>query len=50
MWLFTSKGFVSVVQHLDDKDSLMVRARVKSHLQALFPREKVIDTILHSIV
>jgi hypothetical protein len=44
MWLFTSKGFVSVVQDRDNNDNLLVRARVKSHLQALFPQGTVIET------
>ena len=44
MWLFTSKGFISVVQHLDDKDCLLVRARVREHLQALFPQQEVSET------
>lgn len=45
MWLFTSKGFVSIVQDHNHKDNLLVRARVKSHLQALFPQSKVTETL-----
>lgn len=44
MWLFTSKGFVSIVQDHNHKDNLLVRARVKSHLEALFPQSTVIET------
>ena len=35
MWLFTRDGFVSAVQHRDDPDLLLVRARVASHLWRL---------------
>jgi hypothetical protein len=45
MWLFTSGGFVSIVQDRDDKDNLIVRARVKNHLLALFPKAKVTETL-----
>jgi len=44
MWLFTNRGFVSIVQDRDNNDNLLVRARVKSHLQALFPRAEVTET------
>jgi hypothetical protein len=33
MWLFTTKGYVSIVAHRDDKDLLLVRARVRSDLE-----------------
>lgn len=29
MWIFTSSGFVSIVQHRDDADTLIVRGRFK---------------------
>lgn len=45
MWLFTSSGFVSIVQDRDNKENLLVRARVRSHLQALFPQSKVAETL-----
>jgi hypothetical protein len=35
MWLFTEKGFVSAVQHRDDSNYLMVRARDRVSLEAL---------------
>lgn len=44
MWLFTSKGFVSVVASRDSQDDLIVRARVRGHLQALLPKAKVTET------
>lgn len=35
MWLFTTKGFYSVVEHRDDPDKLLVRCRVKADMEAL---------------
>jgi len=37
MWIFTNKGFISMVENRDDKSTLMVRARNKEHLEAIFP-------------
>jgi len=37
MWLCTSTSFLSVVADLDDKDRLLVRARVKGHIESIFP-------------
>lgn len=38
MWLFTRYGFFSAVQHNEDRDIIVVRARVREHLEALFAR------------
>ena len=35
MWLFTPDGFFSAVQHKDDPDKIMIRARARLHAQAL---------------
>ncbi len=35
MWVFTTIGFFSVVAHRDDPHTLLVRARVREHLDAL---------------
>jgi hypothetical protein len=35
MWLFTPDGFYSAVQHKDDPDKIMVRARARLHAQKL---------------
>ncbi len=43
MWICLNNAFVSVVQHT--KDKLVVRARRKSHLTALFPDGKIIETM-----
>src|SRR5262245_15815968 len=39
MWLFTTRGFYSVVEDRDDPDRLLVRARVREDLEAL--REQI---------
>jgi hypothetical protein len=41
MWIFTSTGFLSVVQKPDDKTTLTVRARAKGHIESVFPDAKV---------
>lgn len=35
MWLFTVEGFLSVVQHRDDHDKVIVRARNRTALEAI---------------
>lgn len=35
MWIFTSHGFISAVQHRDYSDVLIVRARRREHLEAV---------------
>lgn len=35
MWLYTKHGFFSVVQHRDDPDFVLIRARVKAHMVSL---------------
>lgn len=35
MWIFTGFGYYSVIQHRDDKDLLLVRARIKGDLEKL---------------
>lgn len=45
MWIFTQQGMISAVAHRDLKDSLLVRARVKAHLESfLGGREHEIET------
>jgi len=39
MWLFTKNSFISVVQHRERPDDVLVRARVKDHLTRLFPEK-----------
>lgn len=42
MWVFTSKGFISVVQSDQDPDTFVVRARNRKHLEELFPKEQIV--------
>jgi len=44
MWIFTSKGFVSIVADMTRPGNLLIRARKKKHLQDLFPGEDVKTT------
>lgn len=41
MWIFTSKGFISIVPYPDDTEIFMVRARRREHLRSLFPGEEL---------
>jgi len=44
MWIFTNKGFISAVADFNNQGNLLVRARAKSHLSALFPKAKIEKT------
>jgi hypothetical protein len=47
MWLLTTQGFYSVVQHREDANFLLVRARVRSDLAALtrlIPNLEIFET------
>lgn len=37
MWIFLNDAFMSVVEHRDDSNLLMVRARLPGDLEAVFP-------------
>ncbi len=41
MWLFVSGGFLSVVAHRTQPESLLVRARHPDHIHAAFPEAEV---------
>jgi len=41
MWIFTSTSFLSVVADRNSKSKLLVRARVKGHIEAIFPKAEV---------
>lgn len=41
MWIFTTKGFISIVQDRDTPDGFMIRARNRQHLVDLFPNAEV---------
>ncbi len=42
MWIFTSKGMVSIVRHRNEPQLMMVRARQPDVLKTLFPEEKLL--------
>ncbi|WIY83019.1 hypothetical protein [Propionimicrobium sp. PCR01-08-3] len=44
MWIFTTKGFISLVQDRNDHSMLQVRARDPQDLRALFPHAEVAET------
>jgi len=38
MWIFTTHGLLSIVEHPTEKDTLVVRARAAEHITATFPK------------
>lgn len=43
MWLFTNRGFLSVVKHSDKRGVLIIRSRFPNHIQRIFPNAHVIE-------
>ena len=41
MWIFLNDAFLSAVQHRDDPDQLVVRARRREDLERTFPGEPI---------
>jgi len=41
MWIFLNDAFISAVQHRDDSDTLVVRARRREDLERTFPGEPI---------
>jgi hypothetical protein len=41
MWLCTTFGFFSIVEHAVDRDSVLVRARDADHLRAISPKTAI---------
>jgi len=44
MWIFTSKGFLSIVEFPGEEGMLWVRARFPGHIEAAFPLAVVRET------
>ena len=44
MWIFTNRGFLSAVQHLDRPGYLLVRARFRDDLEAILGDVEVFET------
>lgn len=43
MWVFTKDGFLSAVQHDDDRSRMRIRARKREHLDNAFPDYEILD-------
>lgn len=41
MWVFTKQGFISIVEHRDNADDLLVRSRASEDIEALFPSASI---------
>jgi hypothetical protein len=41
MWVFLSRSFLSIVAHRDKPNHLLVRARIKGDIEAVFPNAEV---------
>ena len=41
MWLYTNKGFLSIVENFHDRTQLLVRGRFDGDIEALFPNAKI---------
>jgi hypothetical protein len=37
MWIFTQRGFLSIVRHAEKENVLTVRSRFKGHIETIFP-------------
>ncbi|MGM0946501.1 MAG: hypothetical protein ACQEW9_15060 [Bacteroidota bacterium] len=44
MWIASKNGFISIVQHRDQPDQVLFRARVRKDLESLFPSQEIIET------
>lgn len=44
MWAFLNNSFLSAVAHRDQPDALMVRARLRGDIEAVFPDAEVSET------
>ena len=42
MWVFTTKGFLSIVQHKDVPDHFQVKSRVRAPLESLWPEHDIL--------
>jgi hypothetical protein len=42
MWFFLNNAMLSIVAHRDKPDTLLVRARVKGDIEAVFPEARIL--------
>ena len=43
MWIFTQRGFLSIVRHTGKPETLIVRSRFQGHIEKMFPNAHVIE-------
>ena len=43
MWIFSQMGFISIVQHIDKSNILIVRSRFRGHIERIFPNAHVLE-------
>ena len=43
MWLYTNKGFLSIVENMHDPSEFLVRGRFWGDIETIFPDAKVIE-------
>jgi len=41
MWIFTQRGFLSIVKHTEKDNLLIVRSRFRGHIEKIFPKARV---------
>ena len=41
MWIFSQKGFLSIVRHTAKPNVLIVRSRFQGHIERIFPKVRV---------
>ena len=41
MWICHNRAFLSVVANREDKNTLLVRARIEGNIEAVFPDAKI---------
>lgn len=44
MWIFLNNAYLSIVRHRDSPNKLLVRARRREHIRAVFPHASIIET------
>ena len=42
MWVFTTTGFLSIVQHKDMADHFQIKSRVRAPLESLWPEHDIL--------
>ena len=45
MWIYTNKGMLSIVEHREDPDLLLVRSREREPLEEHFPDHQITELV-----